>query len=258
MGLAFAASPCAPAYEPKELGEALWAWGWAGKQGEQLTLEDGPKGKVIRRMADLSGRGNHFLSEGGSKPGYEPGLDLGPDTKGGAYKTRLPVVGLDRYRNGAQVYGNVFHWERPLEAKAGFYLAAACLNTRDGGVRELFGADARNFVRLDQERDQVEICIAGERRTLCAKEACPKGLLILEVWRTDDGVLGCRANGKEISTPGVKLPGTLALSGLGFDGEGSSQWDDYWMEFVLCDRLPPAGNRDACGDYLRAKWKSEG
>jgi hypothetical protein len=244
----------ASASDPRSIGSELWAWGWAGQQSENLTLINGPRGKLITDMVDLSGRGNHFYNYGANKPAYQIGLNLNASTKGGSYQTSLPIVGLDKYAGGSQVYGNILYQAKHLNAQGGFYLAAVCTNTRTGGERELFGTDNQNYVRLDQQRNNVTLKVGGVQQKVGKDGSLPKGILLLEIWRDDAGKVTCYGNGVDISVPRIKIPQTFALSGMGFDGGGSSQWDDYWMEFVLCDALPPQAERDFLRGYLSSKW----
>ncbi|HUX17481.1 MAG TPA: hypothetical protein VMW52_13475, partial [Phycisphaerae bacterium] len=246
-------SPAAArAFQPTDIGDELWAWGWAGARSENLILKDGPRGKVIDRMGDLSGRGHDFVGVAGQKPAWQAGLNVPAGAKGGPYRTDLPVIGLDRYQGGSQVYGNVFRFDEAMNAAAGFYVAAVFTNTRAGGVRELLGLDARNCLRIDQQRNRVEVVIAGQRATLGAKDSLPAGEVVLELWREASMEVVCAANGHEIGR--AKLPGAFTLAGLGYDGTGSSQWDDHWMEFVLCDKLPAATERAAILACLAARW----
>ncbi len=240
------------ASDPPMIGSA-WAWGWAGERGEHLTLVEGPRGLRVERMTDLSGRGNHFFNYGSNQGAYQSGLSIEADEKGGAYATDLKLIGLDRYADGSQVYGNVYYQERRLNAAGPMYLAAVCMNTRIGGQRELFGTDAVHSLRIDQERDNVQLCINGTTRRVSRDGACPRGILLLEVWRDSTSRIVCMGNGADISA-GVTMGQTFAVSGLGFDGSGSSQWDDYLMEVVMCDGLPTASEREALREYLRAKW----
>ncbi len=244
------------AQDPREiLGNELWAWGWAGENSENVTIIQGTNGPLIRWMTDRSGRGNHFTNLGQPRrPAYQLGLTLDETVKGGAYHTDLPLIGLDQYADGSQVFGNVFYQESGLDAGADFYLAAVCMNTRTDGIRELFGTDSQNYVRLNQATDTLTIVIEGQGYPLSLPGSCPHGILLLEIWRDANGSLTCLGNGDDITTPGLQATGVFAVSGLGHDGDGNSHWDDYSMEYVFCDALPPADERDALREYLRAKW----
>lgn len=54
-------------WDPTDIGSELWAWGWAGTNSENLTLVDGPNGKLINRMTDLSGRGHDFVGNAAAR-----------------------------------------------------------------------------------------------------------------------------------------------------------------------------------------------
>lgn len=240
---------------PTDMGEELWAWGWAGLDGSNVTLVDGPGGQRITFMGDLSGSGNDFFNDGGNQPAYQLGLQLDASTKGGPYATGLPIIGVDTYQTGGLVYGNVFHQSSGMAAAADFYLASVLMNTRESGNRELFGTDANNFVRIDQERNDVSITIAGTSLQL-VDASCPEGIMVLEIWRDSANNLSCQANGVDVTFGTPTLAGVFDVVGMGYDGSGTSQWDDYWMEFVFCDALPQESKRAALREYLRAKWNA--
>ena len=243
-----------PVGDPGDIGSELWAWGWAGYKGQNLVLGQSKYGPVVTQMNDLSGRGNHFFANSQYQPAYATSLELPSSTKGGAYQTSLPVVGLDSYADGSNVYGNVMYQNRTLNAAGGFYLAAVCMNTRNGGTRQLFGSTNGDVVHLDQGLDAVFMTVGGQWRRLCPDGDLPKGIMVLEIWRDSKGVMTCFANGNKVTQGTVKTTKTSQISGFGFDGSGSSQWDDYSMEFVMCDALPPKSERDMIREYLRAKW----
>ena len=160
------AHPAPQSFTPTDIGSKLYAWGWAGVNGENVTLVDGPNGKLISFMQDLSGNGNTFFRNGGSKPAYQVGLTLPENTKGGAYSTTLPLIGLDKYVPGQQIYGNIFDFTNPLVDSNDFYLAAVYMNTRTGGQREVWGNDAAGWVRIDQQREQVSLNIGGTAKQI--------------------------------------------------------------------------------------------
>ncbi len=258
------APPASPSQPPQQinpqtiLGSLLWAWGWAGANGQHVVIVPGPRGPLIEFLADLSGNGHHWFRYGTNQPGYQVGLDLPATTKGGAYQTSLPLIGLDKYSppcpSGCELYGNVYDQEQSLNANGAFYLAVVSMNTRTGGTRELLGRTALDVVRCDQSRDNVSLTVHGTTREIAPDGTLPAGISLLEIWRKASGEIVCVANGNVVSPPGIFMPGVFALSGFGYDGAGTSQHDDYLCELVICDGLPTATQRNALRTHLSGKW----
>lgn len=230
--------------------DQLWAWAWGGEDGAFVELEGDPPEQWIRRMVDQSGNGRDYVNEGPEMPAYQ----LGYSWDDGDYSTELPIVAVNTRDTGMLVYEQYMFQDESLDAAGGFYLAFAGMNTRDGGQRELWGTTEQDTVRLDQERDRVNIVIAGQNQSLTAEDAMDKGPLLLEVWREDDGSLHAFINGADASEPGAMSGATFALSGIGSDQTGSSGWDDYAFEYIVCAGVPTGMQRDAVREYLRDKW----
>ena len=96
--------------------------------------------------------------------------------------------------------------------------------------------------------------VAGTSKSLGVDGAVPAGIVLLEIERDAAGNVTARANGLNITPTSVALPGLFTLAGEGFDGVGSSHWDDFWMEIVICDALPTVAERDALRAHLAGKW----
>ena len=128
------------------------------------------------------------------------------------------------------------------------------MNTRTNGIRELFGRSEQDCVRIDQGINRLQMVVAGTSAYLGSSGSVPAGILLLEIERDAAGNVTARANGLNITPTPVALPGVFTLAGEGFDGVGSSQWDDYWMEIVICEALPPVAERSALRAYLADKW----
>lgn len=240
-------------FTPKELGETLWLWCWAGEKGQHATFKKRGSRTIVTHLKDLSGKGNDMKGCGA----YQVGIELPEKKKGGAYKTELPLIGLDSYTKGKgrpRFYNNSFKFSKPFGAEGPFYIVAVCMNTRKEGNRELWGYDSKNFVRFDQKKNRVTVMLAGQARQITAKNALPGGAMVFEIWRDKDNALFCHANGKSIGLPGVKMEGNFDLTGVGFDQSGSSFWDDNWMEFVMCKGVPSAEKREALRTHLCSKW----
>ncbi|MCA8942540.1 MAG: carboxypeptidase regulatory-like domain-containing protein [Planctomycetes bacterium] len=240
-------------FAPTSIGSELWAWGWAGADGSNLARVSGGGGDLISFMADLSGHGRHFFNNTSRKAGYESSLNLGAETLGGAYATNLPLIGIHRYANGSDHFGSIYYQSTELAATAGFYLAVVMTNTREAGTRELFGTDGQHNLRLDQSSGDLYMTLGGFETKL-TDGTIPHGALILEIWREDSGRMTVMENGLEASDGSAFVNGRFDVSGFGFDQTGTSYFDDYLMEVVMCDRLPPAPERDQLREYLRVKW----
>ena len=136
-----------------------------------------------------------------------------------------------------------------------WYLACVCGNTRVGGIRELWGSDERNRVRLDQERDSVSLTVAGRTEQIAPRGGLPSGVVVLEIWRNSNNEVFCWANGRDISIPGTKVPGVFNLRGFGFDQSGNSYHDDLLMEMAVFNSLPSATGRKIVRSHLTERWK---
>lgn len=240
------ATPCGGAEQD------LWAWGWAGNQGEFVTTRSGDFGKlVITEMQDLSGNGNHFSNTNGgvqTQPGYQEGVSSV------GYSTDLPAVALSSYSDGTNIYLQFLEQDATMNADA-FYLAFAGMNTRSAGHRWLWGTQSSNGVRLDQTDDRVDIIINGNGQNLTAKGALPRGPILLEIWRDGSGRLTTFINGTDASLADTTDNSAFALSGVGGGLQsGDSAWDDYAFEYIACDGLPTSTDRQQVREYLRSKW----
>jgi len=229
--------------------DKLWAWTWAGETGQHATVYDKPgTGLRITQLEDLSGNGNHFHNlTGTDEPGYQVGYSYQ------SYSTALPAIALNKYDGGKQLYVQFLLQDEALDASGGFYLAFAGMNTRDSGQREMWGTTTTDNVRLDQERDRVNATIGGVGLQLTADAAVPKGPLLLEVFRTDQGELHVSANGVDVGLA-ITNDEVFQLSGTGFDGTGSSGWDDVAFEYVMCKGLPTQEQRDHVRSELNQRW----
>jgi len=234
--------------DERPCGDALWAWAWAGEDGEHAHIMTVGGYKVISRLNDLSGNMNHFFGSYSNPPPYQVGYSWND-----VYSTPLPVISLDRWADGKQSYGSVMRLPSHINASGPFYLAFAGMNTRTGGAREVWGAGENHFVRLDQERDRVELEIDGEHALITGKQAVEKGPLLLEVWRDETDRVFVVANGVDVSQP-VSLSGTFKMNGTGYDGKGSSQWDDVSFEYIACKGEMTESSRSQVRAYLNDKW----
>ncbi len=252
-GLSFVSNVPAPPAGFPNIGSELYAWGWAGDGGSNLSLVGSSPGSSITLMSDLSGLGHHFFNNGDRKAAFAPNLDLDASTLGGAYSTSLPLIGLHRWPNGSDHFGSVYYWSEGMNATADFYIVCAMVNTRDNGVRDFFGTDETNLVRMDQSDGDVYLRIAGVDRKVSSNQI-DHGPLVLEIWRTAGGDITVYANGQDVTAGSINMTGTFDVNGFGFDQTGTSYFDDYLMELVYCDALPPAPERDDVREYLRQKW----
>lgn len=240
-------------FAPTDIGSELWAWGWAGADGSNVARVNGSGGDFISFMADLSGHGRHFFNNTSRQSGYQSTLSLDASTLGGAYHTSYPVIGVHRFSNGVDHFGSIYYQSTELQANAGFYLAVAFVNTRDAGTRELFGTDDRHFTRLNQAAGDLYLTLNGVERKL-TDGTIPHGPLVLEIWRDNTGTMTVMENGLQASDGSVSISGRFDVSGFGFDQSGTSYFDDYLMEIVMCDALPPEAERDQIREYMRVKW----
>ena len=253
---------------PVDIGNELWAWIWAGEKGENLELQKKKRWSLITKVKDLSGNGNDFtaVDDKGNKSGipYQVGLFL-PKKTGAygeyeTYSTKLPLLGVNYLVDASgkkitEVFSNIYSTEKPLSAENEFYLAAVCMNTRGQGARFLFGDDPDNYIRMDQKNHRLDMKLdGGEIVKITSKKAMPTGIIFLEIWRAKDCTITVRANGNIVSLPKVKYPGVCNVKGVGWGGGKHSQWDDFWMEFIMCDKLPSEKERDKLMEFEMCKW----
>jgi hypothetical protein len=230
----------------------LWAWGWAGQDSEHLDTSDGPNGLVIDAMTDLSGNGNSFTGHPNYRPGTQTGISLPGEEDYMAWSTSLPLIGLGLYVPGQQLYGAVYTQSQGMNASGDFHLVVAWVNTRSGGLRQLFGSDADNHVTIDQGTGRLYLMQDGQQTTI-AGSGVPKGSVVLEISRNSSDVIEVVANGESIGN-GSTVAGTFDVNGFGWDASGTSYFDDFVMELVYCDALPSTADRGELREYLRAKW----
>lgn len=238
--------------------DKLWSWAWAGTNGQNVTTEAGDFGKpIITSMLDLSGNGHHYYNPTPTTPQSQPGYEANGITRSGSwgsYTTSLPVIGLDKYNDGAEIWVQSMLQQGTLVSTGDFYLAFAGMDTRGDGRRFIWGQDRVNSVRFHQEFNYILITIDGVDRRLSANYSVPNGPVLIEVWRETSGALHVWANGSDITEGTPTDTATFAMTGIGGPLGDDSALDDYAFEFVACDGLPTSVQRSEVREYLRAKW----
>jgi hypothetical protein len=232
----------------------LWSWAWTGPDGAYVTTVNNSGRDRIVHMLDLSGNENHYFNTTGSRePYFEPTLSL--TQHWGTYSTDLAPVSRHRLNNGTDVFQQWMDQETRINAASEFYLAFAGMNTRGSGVREIWGSDTRNNVRIDQGNNRIRVNIAGTHETVTQSGSIPKGPVLIEVWRESDNSVHVWVNGYDVTPQDpVVMSGTFGMKGIGWKGDGSSGWDDYAFEYIACNGLPDQVQRGELRDYLRTKW----
>ncbi len=226
----------------------LWAWGWAGNNGQYVTTQTDNFGPRIVRMTDLSGNGNDWTADSDARPGYQVGFSRG------GYSTSLPIVAVQQFADGTQIYRQYLNQSATMSAGA-FYLAFAGYDSRSDGNRVVWGTSSSNRVRLNQERNRVDITIGGNEYRLTSNGAWSNGPILVEVWRDSSNRLTAMINGVDQTDGTITESSTLRLSGVGGGSvSGGSAWDDYAFEYIACDGLPSASQRGEVREYLREKW----
>jgi hypothetical protein len=244
----------------------LWAWAWTGVDGEHCTLEDaGSNRQRVVQLNDISGNARHYIRSVAELltgcPWYEPGLDY-VDASWGSYSTALAPIARQKLNSGEEVYGQYLQQAAAMNAAGEFYLAAACLNTRTGGTRYLWGGDGfTDRVRLSQGNvgdsgaNRIAVTIAGNEALVSDVDTIPKGPVVIEVWRDVSNVIHIRANGVAVGN-GATVAGTFALAGFGGGPSvGGAGWDDDLLELLACNGLPALSYRDAVVAQFNAKWE---
>lgn len=247
-----------PVWSPKDL-PALWNWTWAGRCGENLTLSHtAPSSNYfITEARDLSGFGRHFIGRmAGKAPGYRVGVSVTDTSWGrGVWDTYFPLLGVHQFANGQELFGNVYDFN-PMTTAGSFHLTAVFTNSRGTGIRDLWGVTDQNLVTIDQGPNRrVTITIAGQTVTLANGTLPANGLVVLEVGRNTDGTLLCYANGVNIKTHSGTLPGTFTVAGFGYKGSGTSEWDDYLLELIVCAGRPADSHLKLLRQHLLEKWR---
>lgn len=228
--------------------DKLWAWGWAGNNGQHVTIQNDNFGPRIVRMTDLSGNGNDFIADSEAQPGYQSSFSRG------GYSTSLPIVAVDTYSNGTQIYRQYLNQNSTMSTGP-FYLAFAGYESRPAGHRVLWGSTGSNRVRLQQEKNRVDITIGGGEHNLSVDGAWSDGPVLIEVWRDGSNRLTVMVNGSNRTAGSVTNSSTFNLSGIGGGAaSGGSAWDDYAFEYIACNELPTSAQRDEVREYLRDKW----
>ena len=247
--LLFSHGVSAQAFEPcGGNSDKLWAWGWAGNNGQNLTIESDNFGPRIVRMNDLSGNGNDWVGASEARPGYMVGFSRS------GYSTSLPLVAVDRFSDGTQIYRQYLNQNGTMST-GDFYLAFAGYDSRDAGNRVVWGSTSSNRVRLNQERNRVDSTIGGNEHRVSVIGAWSDGPILVEVWRNSSGQLTAMINGQDRTDGSVSESATFSLSGVGGgSASGGSAWDDYAFEYIACDGLPSSSQRNEVREYLREKW----
>ena len=255
VSLICAASAGAQSFEPcGGRSGSLWSWGWAGNNGQYVTIENDNFGPRIAYMVDQSGNGNDYFNDDpfNENPPTRPGYQVGFSRSG--YSTSLPIVGVNAFSNGTNIYLQFMEQSNPIAAGA-FYLAFAGYESRPDGHRVVWGTTSSDRVRLEQVDNQVNITIAGRELSLTGRNAWSDGPVLIEVWRDAGGNLRAWVNGSDKTSGSPNATGTFNMSGIGGGiPAGSSAWDDYAFEYVACDDLPSDSQRAATREYLRSKW----
>ena len=228
--------------------DKLWAWGWAGSNGEHVSIEHDNFGPRIVRMTDLSGNGNDFIADSDARPGYQSSFSRG------GYSTSLPIVAVDTFADGNQIFRQYLNQNATMSTGQ-FYLAFAGYESRPAGHRWLWGSSGSNRVRLNQEKNRVDVTIGGGEHQLSVDGAWSDGPVLIEVWRDASNRLTVVVNGSDRTDGNVTNSATFNLSGIGGGAaSGGSAWDDYAFEYIACDGLPTSTQRDEAREYLRDKW----
>lgn len=232
----------------------LWSWAWAGANGENVTTERDNFGPRIAHMVDLSGNGHHYFNndpfdeDPPTRPGYQVGFSHG------SYSTSLPIVAVNRFADGTQIYLQWMDQEGSMAANE-FYLAFAGYESRSGGHRELWGTTSEDRVRLEQVEKSLDITIGGREHQLTDDGAWESGPVLIEIWRDGAGNLTAFVNGVDRTDGAPRESAVFDLSGIGGGiVAGNSAWDDYAFEYIACDGLPSAAERFEVREYLRSKW----
>lgn len=238
--------------------DKLWAWAWAGANGEHVTTEAGDFGKpIITFMADLSGNERHYFNPTPTTPQSQPGYEPNGLTRSGSwgtYTTDLPVVGLEKYNDGTEIWVQSMLQDATLVSDGEFYLAFAGMDTRGDGRRFIWGQDRVHSVRFHQETNHILITINGVDRRLSANYSVPNGPILIEVWREASGALHVWANGSDITDGNPTDTSRFEMTGIGGPLGDDSALDDYAFEYIACDALPTQPQRAHVREYLREKW----
>jgi hypothetical protein len=241
--------PEPPSEEWPALSSKAWARTWAGELGENIVLSATGNREYVTLAWDLTGNGNNFVHDGrgGKMAGYRKGVTID------GWETDLPLLGIHRWADGTDHFGSVYYNHKPMVATGPFYLVAVMTETREGGVRDIFGTDEGNYAALDQSNGDVYLAIGGGNRVRIGR-GVDTGAIVFAIGRDADGRIIVHSNGSEKGT-GANLGGTLALNGFGYDQTGTSYFDDYLMELVYFDHLPSREDINTLTNHLKSRWK---
>ena len=188
-----------------------WAHHEAGLNKEYLITD----GHEIRRVIDKSIYRRDLIA-GSSPPATRKGVTLG------SWSTQRYLLGVDEVP-GKEWFGNTYTLSTPFYAQ-NFYILVVFANSRPGGLRQLLGYRHGDIVHVDQTRNKVTL----QNTDIVPEGALPKGPILME--------LVCK-NGKLRTVVNNVLKSTVPCSrvhfeGVGYDGTGSSHWDDYLFEIL--------------------------
>lgn len=171
----------------------------------------------------------------------------------------LKPIGVEEHPDGTESYGCTLYQSESMNATGGFYLVGLFIFTRTAGVRELWGTDGNNCVRLDQSNGDVYLVVNGDSQKV-ATLSITRGIpTIIEIRRGDSGFVVVEITDEARSADssgslGVTLGGTFDCSGFGWDGDTTSYFDDFVLEFGMFVPQTSESLRKKTREYLRTKW----
>lgn len=171
----------------------------------------------------------------------------------------LKPIGIEEHPDGTESYGCTLYQAESMNATGGFYLVGLFIFTRTAGVRELWGTDGNNCVRLDQSNGDVYLVVNGDSQKV-ATLSITRGIpTIIEIRRGDSGfvvveITDENQHANSSGSLGVTLGGTFDCSGFGWDGDTTSYFDDFVLEFGMFVPQTSESLRRKTREYLRTKW----
>lgn len=207
-----------------------WSWVDGGRVGENLLLERVSSNNYgILRAFDRSANGRDWTNTTGIRtPGYRSNVTVPEDSVFGTYHTFLPLIGCHQWEDGAELFGNTYHFPETFVANGSFYAILAFTNSRnDTADRDLWGLTLSDKVTIKQgSNGNISITIGGQSVRIVDGQV-PKGLVVLELWRNSSNQIFARINRVDVGVPGAGLSGAIRWDGFGEGLTDKSNFDDY-------------------------------
>lgn len=184
------------------------------------------------------------------------------------FRTKVKPIGMGRYPqppsgDNSQLYGPIFSQPgvdaNGINASGPFYLWGFFLLTRDAGVREFWGINIRDCVRVNYGTRRIFIVIDGTQVEIARD--IPLGAVSILIWRDASNVVRVSINGDETTyARNPTVAGTSRIKGFGYGlgagGTATGYFDDYVWEigYGVGADMDDDANRGFIVEYMRSVY----